>query len=144
MAVIRARWGSAGYPPDQADKPMPDGRLIWSKLMSFSFSAFLASAESAFASFQTIAAPLENLAQTAAPIVEAMVPASVPVISAVEAGAASIAAIAPNAMADASAAINVGKQIVADGHPLLTQLEGLFGSLFHTSTAPGGVIVLTP
>ena len=112
--------------------------------MSFSFSAFLASAESAFASFQTVAAPLEQLAQTAAPIVESLVPASVPAISAIEAGAASIAAIAPNAMNDAQSAIAVGKQIVADGHPLLTQLENLFGSLFHTSTAPGGVVVLTP
>ena len=112
--------------------------------MSFSFSAFLTSAESAFASFQIVAAPLEQLAQTAAPIVEALVPASVPAISAIEAGAASIAAIAPNAMNDAQSAIAVGKQIVADGHPLLTQLESLFGSLFHTSTAPGGVVVLTP
>ena len=38
----------------------------------------------------------------------------------------------------------VGKQVVADAHPLLTQLESLFGSLFHTSTAPGGVVILTP
>ena len=112
--------------------------------MSFSLSALLVSAESAFASFQTIAAPLESLAQTAAPIVEELAPQSVPVISAIEAGAASIAAIAPSALNDAQAAIAVGKQIVADGHPLLTQLESLFGSLFHTSTAPGGVVVLTP
>ena len=112
--------------------------------MSFSFASLLSAAESAFASFQSVAKPLEAVATTAAPVVEAVFPATTPAISAVEAGAASIAAVAPNALADASAAISVGKQIVADGAPLLTQLEGLFSGLFHLSTAPGGVVVLTP
>ena len=112
--------------------------------MSFSFASLFASAEAAFSSFQTVAAPLESLAAAAAPVVESLVPSSIPIINGIEAGAASIAAVAPNALTDATAAINVGKQIIADGAPLLTQLEGIFGSLFHTSTAPGGVVVLTP
>ena len=112
--------------------------------MSFSFSALLTSAESAFKSFETVATPLIGLAETAAPIVETLVPSSAPIISAVEAGAASIAAVAPSALNDAQAAIAVGKQVIADGNPLLTQLEGLFSSLFHTTAAPGGAVLLTP
>ena len=112
--------------------------------MSFSFASLFASAKSAFTSFQSVAAPLESLASTAAPVIEELVPSSVPIISGIEAGAASIAAVAPNALSDATAAINVGEQIIADGHPLLTQLEAIFGNLFHASTAPGGVVILTP
>lgn len=110
----------------------------------FSFASLFAAAESAFVSFQTVAKPLESIAQTAAPIVEALVPSTVPVISAVEAGAASIAAVAPNALSDATAAISVGKQIVADGSPILTELEGIFSSIFHATPAPGGAVLLTP
>ena len=112
--------------------------------MSFSFASLFATAEAAFSAFQSVAGPLESLASTAAPVVEALVPSSVPVISGIEAGAASIAAVAPNALTDAKLAISVGKQIVSDGGPLLSKLESICDSIFHVSTAPGGVVVLTP
>lgn len=112
--------------------------------MSFSFSGMFAALKSAIETVAPVLVPLENIATTLAPVVATMIPATAPAISAIEAGAASIKAIAPTAVQDVTAAIAVGEQMVKDGGPLLVQLEAMFAKLFHMHVVPGGqTIVLT-
>ncbi len=110
----------------------------------FSFASLFASAESALAAIMPVVRPLESVAATLAPAVEALVPASVGPIEAIKAGAAAISAIAPTAMTDTTTAIAAGQKIVADAHPVITELEAIFNSLFHVTPAPGGAVLLTP
>jgi hypothetical protein len=113
-------------------------------LMSFSFSAFFAAAESALASAYTVAKPIVALVRQAEPIVEAFVPSSVPVIIGIEAGVKSIEAMAPNAVRDATNVIAAGRSAYADIAPSLLALETAFSDLFHMNVMPGGqTIILT-
>lgn len=112
--------------------------------MSFSFASLWASAENAMAIISADAAPLVQAARGLEPIIEGFVPSSVPIITGIEAGAASIGALAPTAVQDATAVIAAGKKIVADGSPLLTELEALFDKTFHVTSTPGGAVLLTP
>ena len=110
--------------------------------MSFSFLAFFASAEQALASAFTVAKPIIALAEQAAPIVEAFVPSITPVVVAVEAGAASIVAIAPNAVKDAMSVIAAGKAAYEDLAPSLLALETSLSKLFHMTVMPGGQTIV--
>jgi hypothetical protein len=110
--------------------------------MSFSFSAFFAAAESALASAFTVAKPIIALAEQAAPIVETFVPSITPVVVAVEAGVASIVAIAPNAVNDAMSVIAAGKAAYDDLAPSLLDLETSLSKLFHMTVMPGGQTIV--
>lgn len=111
--------------------------------MSFSFSDFFTAAENAFAVIVNDAAPVVQLAESAAPVIATLIPSTAPVISAVEAGVASITKIAPTAVSDAQSAIAAGRKILADGSPVVAELESIFGFLFH-SEPTSTVIVVAP
>ena len=109
------------------------------------FQTLLSGAENALASAEPVVGPLIQVAEAAAPVVEALDPAAIPVVTAIQAGAASIAAIAPTAVQDTSAIINAGKAAYTDLAPTLAKLESAFDSLFHITVTPGSqAIVLTP
>lgn len=109
--------------------------------MSFSFSAFLAAAESAFTTVVTDVAPLVPLAEQVAGAVGTFVPGAGPTIALIEAGANSVAAIAPTAIADAQSAVATGKKILSDLAPAVTSLEATFDKLFHITPTPQGLLV---
>lgn len=111
--------------------------------MAFSWSTLVASAESALSTIAADAAPIEQAVGSLLPVV-GLIPGAAPVVSAVEAGGALITKIAPTAVADANAAFASVKQIVADGAPVLTQLESLWDQIFHVNVVPGGTVILTP
>ena len=111
--------------------------------MSFSFSGLLAWGKTALSTVAADAAPILQAGEALAPVIS-LIPGAGPIIAQVEAGAASIATIAPTAVADATAVFTAGEKIVSDMTPELTQLEAAFESIFHVNALPGGTVVLTP
>lgn len=111
--------------------------------MAFSLAAFLTAAENSFATIAADAAPVIQLAEGAAPVLATLIPSTAPVIGAIEAGVASIEAVAPNAVSDAQAAIALGRKLLADGNPVVAEIESIWGKLFHTEPT-STVVVLTP
>lgn len=109
--------------------------------MSFSFSAFLAAAESAFTTVVTDVAPIIPLAEQVAGVVGTFVPGAGPTIALIEAGANSVAAIAPTAIADAQSAIATGQKILADMTPEISSLEATFDKIFHITPTPQGLLL---
>lgn len=114
------------------------GQIIMN-LSSF-FASILAGAKTVLTDVQ----PMINLAEGVAPVVAATIPGAGPVIAAAESGISAVEAVAPQIAASAQAAIKAGEDVIAAGHPLVTQLEGAFSSLYHMWIGPSGTVVLTP
>lgn len=111
--------------------------------MSFSWTGLLAAAKSAITTISADAGPILQAGEALAPAI-ALIPGAGPIIATVETGAATIAKIAPTAVADATSAFAAGEKIIADASPVITELESIFDSIFHITTTPTGVVVLTP
>ena len=107
------------------------------------FQSLLAGAEKALIAIGPSVGPALHAAESAIPIVEALVPKATPTIEAIKAGAASISAVAPTAVQDAQDIIAHGKKTYADIGPAIHALESVFAGLFHVTPTPQG-IVLTP
>jgi hypothetical protein len=85
--------------------------------------------------------PFVPIAQEIGGAVATLDPAAAPVVAAVEAGAASISAIAPTAVQQAQTAITAVQNIAASASPLLTEFESLWDSIFHITPVPGGALL---
>lgn len=113
--------------------------------MSFAsfFETLFTTAEKALTEITPIVQPVVTAAEELAPIVKTIVPSAAPVIDVVTAAKNSIEAVAPTAVQDATAAINVARQAYTDLGPAVAALEASIGSLFHVTATPQA-IVLTP
>jgi len=85
--------------------------------------------------------PFVPIAQEIGGAVGALVPGAAPVIAGIEAGAASIAALAPAAVQNAQTAITAVESIAAAASPEFTTLESWFDKIFHITPVPGGVVL---
>ena len=104
--------------------------------MSF-WSSFIAVAKSSL----SVVTPIIQAEQALSPIISATVPGAAPVVAGINAGIASIEAVAPGVAAAAQMAITDGEATISAAGPAATALDTLINTLFHVHVLPQGIFL---